>query len=456
MGIDEELDGYLDRLAGVLGHADRRTGLMDYCRALMLPIKRKSVEPLAAHMDPLHVQAKHQSLHHFVAQSAWSDAAVLREVRAVVEPVLGLENGCYWIIDDTGLPKQGTHSVGVTRQYCGQLGKTENCQVAVSLSLASDSGSLPIQWRLYLPKEWADDRARCSAAGVPDGIQFETKLDLALAQVKQTRDEGVPAGVVLADPAYGDSVAFRDALVEMEMRYAVGIRSNTRVWPPGVTPLPPEPTVGPGRPSKNLRRAPGHEPVSAKALALALPAEAYQTVAWREGSNETLTSRFAAVRIRTSHRDYWRSSQRPEEWLLVEWPKGDAEPLKYFLSTLPGDTSIEALVYVTKMRWRIERDYRELKQEFGLGHYEGRNWRGLHHHATLCIAAYAFLLHQRLSPDSKKNAARPQTTALPEDYQPRGSGKGAASCAGFNRFASHPHRYAHRSTTSTMSLLRGG
>lgn len=456
MGIDEELERYLERLAGVLGHADRRTGLMDYCRGLMLPIKRKSVEPLAAHVDPLHVQAKHQSLHHFVAKSAWSDAAVLREVRAVVEAGLGLDRGCYWIIDDTGIPKQGTHSVGVTRQYCGQLGKTENSQVAVSLSLASDTGSLPIQWRLYLPKEWTDDRRRCAAAGVPEAIQFETKLEIALAQVKQAQDDGVPAGIVLADPAYGDSAAFRDKLVEMGLRYAVGIRSNTSVWPPGVAPLPPEPTAGRGRPGKNLRRAPGHTPVSVKSLAMTLPAETYQTVAWREGTNETLSSRFAAVRIRTAYRDYWRSTQRSEEWLLIEWPEGDAEPLKYFLSTLPGDTSIERLVYVTKMRWRIERDYRELKQEFGLGHYEGRNWRGLHHHATLCIAAYAFLLHQRLTHGSKKNTARPKAPALPENYQPRGSRASTAACAGFDRHASIPHRRANRTSASTMSVLRGG
>jgi SRSO17 transposase len=420
----------------------------------MLPIKRKSVEPLAAHIDPLHVQAKHQSLHHFVAKSAWSDAAVLREVRAVVEPALGLEQGCYWIIDDTGMPKQGTHSVGVTRQYCGQLGKTENCQVAVSLSLASDLGSLPIQWRLYLPKEWAEDRSRRTAAGVPDDVTFSTKLDLALAQVKQAQEEGAPPGIVLADPAYGDSAAFRDKLVEMGLDYAVGTRSATSVWPSGVTPLPPEPTVGPGRPSKNLRRAPGHTPVSVKALAVALPHDAYQTVSWREGSNETLNSRFAAVRIRTAYRDYWRSSQRPEEWLLIEWPEGEAEPLKYFLSTLPANTSIEQLVYVTKMRWRIERDYRELKQEFGLGHYEGRNWRGLHHHATLCIAAYAFLLDQRLTRGSKKNTARPKATGLPKDYQPRGSGAGTATRAGFDRLSSLSHRRSYRSSASTMSVLR--
>lgn len=454
MGIDEELEDYLDRLASVLGHADRRAGLMDYCRGLMLPIKRKSVEPLAAHVDPLHVQAKHQSLHHFVAKSAWSDAAVLGEVRALVEPALKLERGCYWIIDDTGLPKQGTHSVGVTRQYCGQLGKTENCQVVVSLSLASDEGSLPIQWRLYLPKDWTDAPSRCAAAGVPEGTGFETKLAMALTQVKQAQAEAVPPGVVLADPAYGDSAAFRDQLSELGLTYAVGVRANTSVWAPGTSPLLPEPTVGAGRPSKNLRRAPGHEPVSIKELALALPANTYQTVVWREGTNESLSSRFAAVRVRTAHRDYWRSTPRPEEWLLIEWPEGDAEPLKYFLSTLPGDTAIERLVYITKMRWRIERDYRELKQEFGLGQYEGRNWRGLHHHATLCIAAYAFLLHQRLRQGGKKNAARPKASGLPEDYQPRGGRSSTASRTGFDRDASSARRRAHRPTASTMSVLR--
>lgn len=239
----------------------------------------------------------------------------------------------------------------------------------------------------------------------------------------------------------------------MGLAYAVGTRANTGVWAPDTAPLPAVPTVGTGRPSKNLRRAPGHEPVSIKALALALPANAYQTVTWREGTNETLTSRFAAVRVRTAHRDYWRSHPRPEEWLLIEWPDGDAEPLKYFLSTLPGDTPIEHLVYVTKMRWRIERDYRELKQEFGLGHYEGRNWRGLHHHATLCIAAYAFLLRQRLTHGGKKNAARPIAPGLPEDYQPRGRRTRAAACAGFDHDPSISHRGPYRTAASTMSVL---
>lgn len=455
MAIDDELALYLDRLAGVLGHADRRVGLRDYCRGLMLPIKRKSIEPLAAHVDPLRVQAKHQSLHHFVAQSAWSDEAVLSEVRAIVEPVLGTEEGCYWIIDDTGIPKQGKHSVGVARQYCGQLGKTENCQVAVSLSLASEKGSLPIAWRLYLPEEWTRDRERCRRAGVPDEIAFATKNDLALAQVKAALDTGVTPGIVLADPAYGDSAAFRDQLTEWGLLYALGTRATTSVWPPGVEPLPPMPTLGRGRPSKNLRRAPGHQPVSVKALAMSLPERAYQSVSWREGTNETLTSRFAAVRVRTAYKDYWRSTLRPEEWLLIEWPQGHAEPLKYFLSTLPPDTPLDRLVHVTKMRWRIERDYRELKQEFGLGHYEGRNWRGFHHHATLCIAAYGFLLHQRLAHGNKKNAARAQAPGLPEDFVPRGSKKSATACAGFDCLTAAPHRNTHRKTTHAMSMLRG-
>jgi SRSO17 transposase len=449
-----ELESYLERLAGVLGHADRKAGLMGYCQGLMLPIKRKSVEPLAAYLDPAHVQAKHQSLHHFVAQSPWSDAAVLGEVRAIVEPVLGLDAGSYWIIDDTGSPKQGRHSVGVTRQYCGQLGKTDNCQVAVSLSLASETGSLPIKWQLYLPKEWTDDPKRCQAVGVPDEVRFATKPEIALRQLREARDEGIPPGVVLADPAYGTETAFRDGVTALGLIYMLGIKSTIGVWAPGVAPLPPKPWTGQGRRPKLLRRAPGHEPISAKALAKELPPRAWHTVAWREGTNETLISRFAAVRVRPAHPDYWSEIQRAEEWLLIEWPDGDTEPLKYWLSTAPADATLDQLVFVAKMRWRIERDYRELKQEFGLSHYEGRNWRGLHHHATLCIAAYGFLLHQRLTQGSKKNTARPQAPALPEGYVPRGGRSNTAPRPGFDCHSALPHQSAHRRSTPTMSLLR--
>jgi SRSO17 transposase len=423
MGNLANLDDYLEHLCAALGHADRRVSLKDYCRGLMLPIARKSVEPLAAHTDPMHVRAKHQSLHHFVAKSAWSDTAVLASMLDCVQPALVTDTGHYWIIDDTGFPKKGKHSVGVAHQYCGQLGKQDNCQVAVSLSLATELGSVPIAYQLYLPKDWANDPERRRVAGVPEHLAFATKPEIALKQLRGAVESGVPPGVVLADAGYGDETAFRDGMTELGLLYAVGIRPGTTVWAPGISPLPPIPQPGWGRPSTLLRRGPGHEPTAVKALAMGLPSASYQQVSWREGTNTALSSRFAALRVRPAHRDYWRSEQREEEWLLIEWPEGDAEPLKYCLSTAPSDATLEQLVFVTKMRWRIERDYQELKQEFGLGHYEGRGWQGFHHHATLCIAAYGFLITQRLNHrGSKKNSTRPEILALPDDYIPRGSG----------------------------------
>lgn len=423
MGDLAELNEYLEHLCAALGHEDRKVSLKDYCKGLMLPIARKSVEPLAAHTDPMHVRAKHQSLHHFVANSAWSDMAVLASVLDWVKPALETDSGHYWIIDDTGFPKKGTHSVGVARQYCGQLGKQDNCQVAVSLSLATELGSVPIAYQLYLPKDWANDEVRRGKAGVPEGVAFATKPEIALEQLRGALAAGVPPGVVLADAGYGDDTAFRDGMTDMGLLYAVGIRPGTTVWEPGTSPLPPIPPSGRGRPSSLLRRGPGHEPATVKALAMGLPSTSYQQVSWREASNTTLSSRFAALRVRLAHRDNRRSEQRAEEWLLIEWPEGDAEPLKYFVSTAPSDATLLQLVFVTKMRWRIERDYQELKQEFGLAHYEGRGWQGFHHHATLCIAAYGFLISQRLRHrDVKKNSVRSEIVALPDDYVPRGSG----------------------------------
>ncbi len=259
---------------------------------------------------------------------------------------------------------------------------------------------------------------------------FATKPEIALVQMRQAIAAGVPMGVVLADAGYGDETAFRDGITELGMRYAVGIRPATTVWAHGTAPLPPKPWSGRGIRPTRLRREPGHEPVAVKALAMALPPQDYGPVTWREGTNTDLSSRFAAVRVRPAHRDYLGTEVRPEEWLLIEWPEGETEPTKYFLSTAPAEATLEQLVFVTKMRWRIERDYQELKQEFGLSHYEGRGWQGFHHHASLCIAAYAFLVAQRLSHGgSKKNGARPETSSLPADYVPRGSRKSAATCA---------------------------
>ena len=431
MEINKEFNYYMAHLSDKLGHTDRHAGLSGYCTGLMLPLSRKSVEPMAARIDPLRTSARHQSLHHFVAKSEWSDTAVMAGVRDWVVPVLGLDSGCYWIIDDTGFPKKGKHSVGVARQYCGQLGKQDNCQVAVSLSLASAQGSIPIAYRLYLPKDWAGDTARRKAGGVPEDIAFATKPDIALEQMRQAIAAGVPMGVVLADAGYGDETAFRDGITQLGMFYAVGIRPGTTVWAPGTAPLPPKAWSGHGiRPTK-LRREPGNKPVSVKSLAMALPAQAWRTVTWREGSNNELSSRFAGLRVRPAHRDYLGTEMRAEEWLLIEWPESDAEPLKYFLTTAPSDATLEQMVFVTKVRWRIERDYQDLKQDFGLGHYEGRGWRGFHHHAALSIAAYGFLMAQRLKAGSnangKKNFAERQVPAVSKDYVPRGSPARAAS-----------------------------
>lgn len=425
MNATERFDHYLGHLSEGLGHADRHAGLRGYCTGLMLPLSRKSVEPMAARVDPMHASARHQALHHFVAKAQWSHEEMLRRVCRWVIPKMDFAGGGWWIIDDTGFPKKGRHSVGVARQYCGMLGKQDNCQVAVSISLASNQGSLPVAWQLYLPEDWAQDSERRAKAGVPEEVRFATKAQIALQQLRALLTQGAPHHCVLADAGYGVDNTFRQALSDMGLLYAVGVTSAVVVWPPGVTPLPPEPYSGVGRPPVMPRRTPALQPVSVKALAQSLPGRAFQNISWREGTNETLSGRFAAVRVRHAGGNVGKARLRPEQWLLIEWPAKDAEPSKYVLSTLPAQTPINELVSVAHQRWRIERDYQDLKQDFGLGHYEGRGWRGFHHHAALCIAACGFLLAERLVTDKsvggKKNFIQRQVPAVPKDYIPRGS-----------------------------------
>jgi SRSO17 transposase len=420
--LEERFAGYVEAVGNALAHADRQEPFHAYCRGLILPGERKSVEPLAARVQPDQVGAAHQSLHHLVAKAAWSDEALLAAVREQVVPALGPITA--WIVDDTSFPKKGKHSVGVARQYSGVLGKTDNCQVAVSLSLANERASLPIAYRLYLPEIWADDPERRRKAGVPDEVVFQTKPQLALAQIRAALAQGVAPGVVLADAGYGADMDFQAGLQELGLLYVVGILPQATVWPPGTGPLPAKPWSGRGRPPTRLRRTPDHAPVAAEALARSLPAEAWRTVTWREGSRAALTSRFAAVRVRPAHRDTLRSAPWPEEWLLIEWPEGTAEPAKYWLSNLPPRTALKDLVHTAKARWVIERDYQELKQEIGLGHYEGRGWRGFHHHASLCIAAYGFLVAERclFPPQARFTARRLKAPALPKGFRPRGAG----------------------------------
>ena len=423
---------YVERLSHCLGHADRVAPFRAYCTGLLLPGERKSVEPMAARLRPDRTAAEHQSLLHFVGQSPWDEKALLREVREAVLPAMTARHPVEaWIVDDTGFPKKGSHSVGVARQYCGQLGKQDNCQVAVSLSVATCAASLPVAWGLYLPEAWAGDAARRKKAKVPETVRFRTKPEMALEQVTSALAEGIAPGVVLADAGYGNSSAFRDGLAALGLG-GWGFGNGDGV------------AAGhdPRRSARERARSAAQEPAHARrrragrtgrgddapveqvaALAKGLPAGSWRTVTWREGTAETLTSRFAALRVRPAQGDQRRETPRPEHWLLVEWPDGEAEPTKFRFSNLPADTAIGRLVHLAKLRWLIERDYLELKQELGLGHYEGRGWPGFHHHGALCIAAYGFLVAEKatLPPSATGTPRLVEAPELPAGYRPRGS-----------------------------------
>jgi SRSO17 transposase len=276
---------------------------------------------------------------------------------------------------------------------------------------------------LYLPKEWAEDFTRRKETEVPKEVRFQTKPEIALDQIRAAVAAKVDRGVVLADAAYGINTEFRDGLTDLELQYVVGVQSTMTVWEPGQQPLPAKPRGRMGRPPRLLRRSHQHQPVSVKQLAMSLPSTAFREVTWREAGERKLRSRFAAVRVRAAHRDYEKAEPHAEEWLLIEWPRGEAEPTKYWVSTLPPTTKLKALIKMAKQRWIIERDYEELKQELGLGHFEGRNWRGFHHHATLCIAAYGFLVAERtrISPSARAGHLGFVASGPAADFHPRGS-----------------------------------
>jgi len=457
-GSESRFAAYVEGLVEVIGHADRAVPLRDYCLGLVMPGERKSVEPMAAVTAPARVAAQHQSLLHFVGNGPWSDEGVLTKVRELVLPVIERHGPVEaWIIDDTGFPKKGRHSVGVARQYCGQLGKQDNCQVAVTLSVANHGASLPIAYRLYLPKEWAKDRARRGKAGVPKAVRFQTKPAIALEQLRAACAAGMARGVVLMDAGYGNDTRLRTEIGALGLRYAAGIQPNTSVWTEGSAPLPPKKWSGQGRPPTQRRRDATHRPISVKALARGLPVDAWQIIAWREGAADRLSSRFARLRVRAAHRDGKLAESRPEEWLLIEWPAGESAPTKYWLATVPADVTFERLVDLAKLRWRIERDYQDLKQELGLGHYEGRGWRGFHHHATLCIAAYGFLISERetIPPSGPRPAPPFAAPAIPDGYRSRGATDPArTSHSQLDRDTAPASHRRSRQAPATMSLLR--
>jgi len=408
----------------------------------MGPSERKSVEPIAAITAPDRTSAQHQSLLHFVAESEWSDEDVLTKVRDIVLPTFEAHGSIEaWIIDDTGFPKQGKHSVGVAPQYCGQLGREGNCQVAVSLSVANHHASLPIAYRMYLPREWANDRKRRRKAGVPRAIRFMTKPQIALDQIKAALAAGIAPGVVLMDADYGRDGNLRAELRTLELNYVAAIQSSPMVWRLGSGPK-----LGRRLPKAREEDA---DLVSVKDVALALPKCAWKTIRWREGTAEWLSSRFARIRVRLAREE--------EQWLLIEWPRDTKAPAKYWLSNLPEDIAFDKLVDIAKLRWRIERDYQELKQELGLGHYEGRGWRGFHHHATLCIAAYGFLISERetIPPSGARSAAPFAHIAIPESYKPRGAAAASrATRAQFDRNHASASGHWTGRTSAALSLLR--
>jgi SRSO17 transposase len=398
-GIIERFEQYLQLLAPVFGHADRENPAAWYLKGLLSDLPRKSVEPMAALVHRENVRSAHQSMHNLVAVADWGDAELLSVVtRAVIPKLAAGTKDRYWIIDDTAHPKKGTRSVGVARQWCGRLGKEENCQDAVTLSFASDRGSIPMGYRLYLGHEWTDNWARCAAAGVPDHVRFQTKGQIARDLISAATLQGVPRGIVLGDASYGVETDLRDGLRKERFDYALAVRKSTTVWWGKFQPAP-EPPQDHGHPRMRLLRDESHQPVAVGELARLLPPESWETITWREGAGGgTLYSRFARVRARAAH----ENQRRPEEWLLIEWPDRADEPAHFWLATFPEKISFKELVRHAKARWRIERDYQELKSEIGLSHYEGRNWRGFHHHAALCIAAYGFLILEGL--DSKKKS----------------------------------------------------
>jgi SRSO17 transposase len=394
----KRLDTFLAEMLTPLGRKDRRYWGGVYLRGLLLDGERKSAGAMAARLP----DGNEQSLQQFLSQSPWEWQPLWQRMAERIERAYPAPRA--WIIDDTGFPKKGEHSVGVARQYSGTLGKTANCQIAVSLHRTDTRGSSPLGFRLYLPKEWTDDPARCRAAGVPEDIAFQPNWRLALALIDEALAWGLekpPA--VLADASYGDVTAFREELAQRSLAYAVGISRSLAVWPE-----PPGGTVPAwnrrGRPTQCVRYG-DKKPVSVQALALAHE-KRFRKVTWREGSRGQLTSRFWATRVQTAHDWNHGKAPGPEVWLLVEWPAGETEPAKYYLCDLPKSTSLRQLVATARGRWRVEQDYQQMKEELGLDHFEGRNWTGWHHHVTMVMLAHLFLrLEQKRR--SSKSALEP-------------------------------------------------
>jgi len=387
----KRLEQFLVDLLEPVGRSERRHWGGVYVRGLLLNGERKSIEPLATRLPEGNVQAMQQ----FIGQSPWEWTPVWERLgrRMTAE----LEADPAWVIDDTGFPKQGTHSVGVERQYSGTLGKTGNCQIAVSVHHVGEQGNVPLGWRLYLPESWANDVQRRREAGIPEEIVFRKKGELALEILDQVRGWGLADRVVLADAGYGESTEFREELEKRGLSYAVGVMPNTGVWlkPPKLTLVK---GTGKGRPPSAVRCG-DQRPLSVEEAATR--AKGWKKIRWREGSKGWLESRFWATRVQPSHRYQDGRPPGKEVWLLAEGSDSGSPPTKYWLCDLPAGASPRRMVRLVKCRWKIEQDYHQLKEELGLDHYEGRNWQGWHHHVTMVMLAHAFLTLETLRSKKK-------------------------------------------------------
>jgi SRSO17 transposase len=387
----QRLERFMVDLLEPVGRSERRHWGGVYIRGLLLDGERKSIQPMAARLP----DGNEQSMQQFLGQSPWEWNPVWE--RLSQRMVSELMPSAAWVIDDTGFPKQGDHSVGVERQYSGTLGKTGNCQVAVSLHQVTDEADAVLGWRLYLPESWTGNAERRREAGIPDQIEFRKKWELALELIDQARQWNIPDQIVLADAGYGDVTAFREGLQSRNLLYAVGVACNTAVWLKPPRHIPRE-AKAKGRPPTAWHYG-EQRPVPIKDAAQS--AKGWKNVRWREGSKGWLSSRFWAARVMPAHRFQDGKPPGKEVWLLVEWPSEEEEPIKYFLCDLPVNCPLRRMVKLVKTRWRIEQDYLQLKDELGLDHYEGRSWLGWHHHVTLVMIAHAFLTLETLR--NKKN-----------------------------------------------------
>jgi SRSO17 transposase len=394
----ERLVAFMDEIVSALPLSIQRANALLYVRGLIEQGGRKSLQPTVFRLEE--PPARYESMQQFLADSPWDPASLVRACAERVAPEIGV---CAWIVDDTGVRKDGCHSPGVKRQWSGTLGKIDNCQVTVSLHAVGERGTLPLGWALYLPEEWCDDLPRRRKAKVPDEVCFQTKAELAAVLAEEAAGWQIPAAPVLADCAYGDGTAFRSALHQLELEYVVAVSPIATVYGPETSFAVPEQRARTGRPPSVARA--DRKPEAVRSLARSLPAEAWIELPCRTTpAGKDVTSRFAFARVVASH-PLLRDRKPPrEEWLIVEWPQGEEAPTDYWLSNLPADAERERLARLARLRWTIELDYRQLKGELGLDHYEGRSYLGFHHHCALVTCAHAFLTLERLCPKARRPA----------------------------------------------------